>query len=225
MKSSSVYRNKTIEKLKIKSDLLGKNYNIILLLNMRLLICLCLFVIFSLINKIGIIIGILIAIISYYLLEYCFFDRRIINRRKTLEQDSLSFFSLLNICLKEEKSVYNSLEIVSNSQNSLLAKEFRISLKGCSNVNDLPLALDIMKKKIPSDIVNNMLLAMSDSLHNNDLLCNSLDIQLEHLRSNINSNINSKISLMPIKMNIISILFIIILGSLIYYLLFLLEYM
>ena len=92
-----IYTEKTIKKVEKKIKLLGINckYNVIDLLNLRLLIGIAIFVLLLIFNKNGYILAPITVILFHYLSEYLVLDYQIKKREKKLEEEAIFFFEVL----------------------------------------------------------------------------------------------------------------------------------
>ena len=123
---NNIYTKKYIKKISQKNALLGISYHYDLdsLLKSQLLICIFTFIISLMISK-DLIISIVLCFITFYLLEYIFFDLRLEKRRKILERESSFYFQILSLTLDTGSNLINAIKLTSNTINNNLSKEFQ----------------------------------------------------------------------------------------------------
>lgn len=215
--SSNIFRKKTISRVEKKYNYLGKKPNTLLFLNIRLIICLLIFVLFLIISKLGFIIGPIVSIILYYLIEYLYFDLRIRTRKKQIENDALIFFGLLLLSLKSENNLIMSLSLASKKKDNILALEFTKLLNDLEYGKSFADALNDIIRRIPNENVNNLILSLKEYSDNIGNLIILLNRQLSRLEEKIIFNKKKIIILIPLKIKILSFVFILISGILIFY--------
>ncbi|MGM9834316.1 MAG: type II secretion system F family protein [Bacilli bacterium] len=213
---NSIYRKRTIARIERKYDLLGKNPKTLTFLNLRLITCLLVLILFILIFELGIIIGPILSILLYYLIEFFYFDFRIISRKKNLENDAIIFFGMLLLGLKNNNLV-TSLTMASKKKDNLLAMEFVKVVNDTKLGKSLKDALTDVKKRIPSDSINNIILSIEESIDNSSNLINTLEHHLEHLQEKILYDKRKNIGLVPLKIKIITVIFIVLSYGLVLY--------
>lgn len=215
--SSNIFRKKTISRVEKKYNYLGKKPNTLLFLNIRLIICLLIFVLFLIISKLGFIIGPIVSIILYYLIEYLYFDLRIRTRKKQIENDALIFFGLLLLSLKSENNLIMSLSLASKKKDNILSLEFTKLLNDLEYGKSFADALNDIIRRIPNENVNNLILSLKEYSDNVGNLIILLNRQLSRLEEKIIFNKKKIIILIPLKIKILSFVFILISGILIFY--------
>ncbi|CDF12427.1 type II secretion system F domain protein [Mycoplasma sp. CAG:776] len=206
---AKIYPKKTIDRVEAKIRLLGVNnhYNLFMLLNFRVLISLILFVLFLLISNIGYILAPIIAILFYYFSEMVLLDYPIKKRAKKLEKEALFFFEVLLLTLESGRNLGHALQLTTLNIDSELSSEFKKTLEEVKLGKSLNEALNDMKKRIPSEAINNALLNMVESnLFGNSILT-SMNNQIDFLREKQMLDVKSEINKLPTKVSIISALF------------------
>lgn len=212
----SIYKKRTIARIERKYNLLGENPKTLVFLNLRLIICLIVFILFIIFLKIGIVIGPIVSVILYYLIEYFYFDFRIISRKKCLENDAIIFFGMVLLGLKNNNLI-TSLSMACKKQDNLLAIEFLKVVNDTHYGKSLEDALDDVKKRIPSDSINNIILSIEESIDNPANLISVLERQLKHLQEKNVLDKRRNISLVPLKIKIVTVIFIAIASVLVLY--------
>lgn len=216
-----IYKRNVIERIKIKNDFLGKNYKIFTLLNIRMFLCIVLFSIFAFLFSIGLVVAPCLVILFYYLSEYFFFDLRIIKRKYKLEREADIFFEMLLISLKSKKNIFQALETITEKTDMELSKEFKKVLKDVQIGVSFKDAIANMKKRIPSDAINTILLSIVEANSNPTLLIETLEAQVNYVSEKIMQDAKCSIHAIPIKMNIVSLLFVLCVCGLLFYVIYL----
>ncbi len=206
---AKIYPKKTIDRIESKIKLLGvqNHYNLFTLLNFRVIISLILFVVVLLLSNIGYILAPIIAILFYYLSEVLLLDYPIKKRAKKLEKEALFFFEVLLLTLESGRNLGHALQLTTLNIDSELSSEFKKTLTEVKLGKSLNEALNDMKKRIPSEAINNALLNMIESnLFGNSILT-SMNNQIDFLREKQMLDIKAEINKLPTKVSIISALF------------------
>lgn len=212
--TNHLYRKKTIKRINNKLKLLNSNYNALFVLNMRFFLSLIILILVVPFFDIGIVLGPIFAIVFYYLFEYLFLDLKIIKRKKKLNEESLPFFETLLISLKKD-SLLQSLLNVSSSMDGEIALDFRQVVKEVNMGQSLNRSLNALKEKIPSNEIKLIIASLQNTNKKN--LEKDLEEQIETLKEKNKLQRNYNISLVPIKINLISIFFVIVFVLLIIY--------
>ena len=160
-----IYQEKTINKVSDKVELLGirYNYDVIDLLNKRLLLCLIIFIVLLIFNKNGYILAPLVTVLCYYGSEYFFLDYRIKKRIKKLDVEALFFFEVLALTLESGRNLKGALDMTCDNIDSELSEEFKKTLAEVRLGKSMSEALNDMKSRIPSDAINNVILNITQS--------------------------------------------------------------
>lgn len=204
-----IYTEKTIKKVEKKIKLLGINckYNVIDLLNLRLLIGIAIFVLLLIFNKNGYILAPITVILFHYLSEYIVLDYPIKKRRKKLEEEAIFFFEVLSLTMESGRNLTKGLLLTSKNIDSELSQEFKKSLEEMSLGKSFSECFNSMKERIPSDTINNAILNIVQSSIFGNNIEESLNNQLDFLRDKHLMEVKSEIGKLPTKISIISVLF------------------
>lgn len=204
---NNIYTKKYIKKISQKNALLGISYHYDLdsLLKSQLLICIFTFIISLMISK-DLIISIVLCFITFYLLEYIFFDLRLEKRRKILERESSFYFQILSLTLDTGSNLINAIKLTSNTINNNLSKEFQKVIEDVDLGKSLSESLNDLKLRIPSDTVNNIILNLLEANIYGTNMIDSLNTQLDYLNDKLLLETKGKINKMPIKISIVSVL-------------------
>lgn len=206
---TKIYPKRTIKRVDAKIKLLGVNnhYNLFVILNFRLLICLILFVVILLTSSVGYILAPVVAILFYYLSEKVILDYPIKKRAKHLEKEALFFFEILLLTLESGRNLKHALDLTSANIDSELSLEFRKTLAEIKLGKSLNEALNDMKKRIPSEAINNAILNMVESNMFGNSIKDSMVNQINFLREKQMLEVKSEINKLPTKVSIISVIF------------------
>lgn len=205
---SGIYRKKTIKKLNKKFKLLGMETNSIKFMNCRILSSLIIFVLLMIFSNKGYILGPLFAILVYISFE-CILNYKINKRRELLNYDAIFYFQVLSLTLESGKNLQGGLELTCNGVNNSLSSEFKKTLHEVSLGKSLSDAINDMKERIPSEEVNTVLLNITQSALFGNNIIDSLNNQIDYLRDKKLLDIKGKINKMPVKISVISVIFIV----------------
>lgn len=205
---SGIYRKKTIKKLNKKFKLLGIETNSIKFMNCRILSSLIIFVLLMIFSNKGYILGPLFAILVYISFEYIL-NYKINKRRELLNFDAIFYFQVLSLTLESGKNLQGGLELTCNGVNNSLSSEFKKTLHEVSLGKSLSDAINDMKERIPSEEVNTVLLNITQSALFGNNIIDSLNNQIDYLRDKKLLDIKGKINKMPVKISVISVIFIV----------------
>lgn len=176
-------------------------------ITLRLITTFIVFFISIYILKIGYIFSPFIAIIYYYLFYYLMIASPLKKRIKRLDEEALHFFEILTLTLESGRNLENSLEVTCFNVNSELSKEFEKTLFEMKFGKSLVEALSDMKKRIPSESINNIILNITQTnLFGNSIL-ETMYNQIEFLRDKQILEIKGQINKIPNKISIISVVF------------------
>lgn len=204
-----IYREKTVEKIDAKVKLLGINAGVdaISFLNARLILSIIIFIFVLIFSKYGYILAPIITILFYFLSEKIVFDYKIKKRGKKLEKEALFFFEILALTLESGRNLKHALELTVQNIDSELSLEFKKTLAEVGLGKSLNEALEAMKKRIPSDTINNTILSMIESNTFGSSIINSMYNQLDFLREKQLLDVKAEIAKLPTKVSVISVLF------------------
>lgn len=204
-----IYQEKTINKVSDKVELLGirYNYDVIDLLNKRLLLCLFIFIALLIFNKNGYILAPLVTVLCYYGSEYFFLDYRIKKRIKKLDVEALFFFEVLALTLESGRNLKGALDMTCDNIDSELSEEFKKTLAEVRLGKSMSEALNDMKSRIPSDAINNVILNITQSTIFGNNIVESIYNQVDYLREKQLLEVKSEIGKMPVKISVISVVF------------------
>ena len=207
-----IYREKDIEHIQSKINMLGNTrkfkFDAVTFLNLRILTTILLTIILFL-SKVNYFIIPFIIIIYYNLFYYVFITSEINKRIKKLDREALSFFEILTLSLESGRNLENSLEITSYNIDNELSNEFKRSLTEIKFGRSLMESLDDLKKRIPSDTINNIILNITQTSVFGNSIIDVMNNQVEFLREKQILEVKSQINKIPNKVSIVSVLFIV----------------
>ena len=204
-----IYPKRTIDRVERKIKLLGvsNHYNLFAILNFRVIISLILFVIILIVSDIGYILAPVVAILFYYLSEKILLDYPIKKRAKKLEKEALFFFEILLLTLEAGRNLGHALNLTTANVDSELSLEFKKTLSEVKLGKSLNEALNDMKKRIPSEAINNAILNMVESNIFGNSIVVSLTNQIDFLNNKQMLDVKAEINKLPTKVSIISVIF------------------
>ncbi len=204
-----IYTKKYIDKIKSKFLLLGvyNKINANSFIIVRLILCIAVFTSLLLFSSLSYIYSPVITLILYWSIEYIILDIRIRKRAAKLDYEALFFFEVLTLSLETGKNLKGALDLTSNTIDSELSTEFKNALKEMKFGKTLTEVLNDLKKRIPSDAINNVILNIVQSNIFGSSIIDTLYNQVEFLRDRKILEVKAIINKMPVKMSIISVLF------------------
>lgn len=208
-KSRSIYSKRQIKRINDKINLLGvsSKYSTLSFLNIRLITSIMIFL-FILINyKYGYIFSIVITILYYYFFEKVLLDAKINKRRRKLDIEAIYFFEVLTLSLQTGRNLAEAISITINSVDSELSLEFKEALRQTKFGKSLSESLTDMQSKIPSDNINNIILALTQANIYGSSIIDTMYNQVDYLREKRKMEVKAMISKVPTKISIISVFF------------------
>ena len=207
-----IYRVKDIAHIQNKINMLGVNrkfkFDSVEFLSLRIITTIFLAVILFILNVNYFIIPFII-ILYYNLFYYVLITNEINKRIKKLDKEALSFFEILTLSLESGRNLENSLEITCYNIDNELSNEFKRSLMEIKFGRSLMEALDDLKKRIPSDTINNIILNITQTSVFGNSIIDVMNNQVEFLREKQILEVKSQINKIPNKVSIVSVLFIV----------------
>ena len=208
-----IYRSKDIEFIQKKINLLGSDRKIkfgaVMFISSRIVSTIILGLVLIFLTNIKYFIIPFILIIYYYLFYYFLITNEINKRIKKLDREALTFFEILTLTLESGKNLENALEITCYNVDSELSREFKKSLIEMRFGRSLMEALSALKKRIPSESINNIVLNIEQTNLFGNNIVDVMNNQVDYLRDKQIMEIKSQINKIPNKVSIISVIFII----------------
>ncbi len=204
-----IYPKKTIERIEKKVNYLGftKKMDCFTFLNFRFLTCFLLFIVILFFTKYGVVLAFIISFLFYVLSERLLLDEKIKKRTKKLENEALFFFEILSLTLETNPYLKGALELTTKNIDSELSLEFQKTLSDVKMGKSFSESLILMKERIPSEAINNILLTLTESSIYGNNIQESLNNQIDYLREKKMLEIKAEISKLPTKISVISVLF------------------
>ncbi len=204
-----IYTEKTIKIIEKRIKLLGINtkHNAFKFMNLRVLTSFLVFILVVWLSDFSYILAPILTYLYYIIFPNLYFNPKIKKRKKTLEYNSMYFFEILALSIESGNNLINALDLTSQSIDSSLALEFREVIREYKLGKSLNEALDDLKERIPSDIVNNIILNLKEAnLFGNNIL-DTLYNQIDYIRDRIVLENRAYINKLPLKISIISVVF------------------
>lgn len=208
-----IYRSKDIEHIQSKIDMLGSNrklkFDAVEFLNVRMITTIILGIMLVFLSNIKYYIIPFIVIAYYNLFYLLLITNEIKKRTKRLDRDALTFFSILTLTLESGKNLENALEITCYNVDNELSLEFKKSLLEMRFGKSLIESLNDLKKRIPSENINNIILNITQTSVFGNSIIKTMNNQVEYLREKQIMETKSQINKIPNKVSIISVIFIV----------------
>ena len=205
-----LFREKDIEKIDEKIKMLGSwvKFDALTFIFLRLVTTLLVLLLFTYILSVGYIFAPFVAIVYYYLFYYILIESKIKRRIKKIDKEALDFFEILTLTLESGRNLENALEITCFNIDSELSNEFKKTLFEMKFGKSLVEALDDMKKRIPSESINNIILNITQTSIFGSSILDTMYNQIEFLRDKQILEIKEQINKIPNKISIISVIFV-----------------
>lgn len=204
-----LYTKKSVEQVNKKVLLLGDNFKMSIskYMTLRLLFCIFTFFMTVYLFDFGYIIAPVVFFAAYYLFTYLTLDREIKKRGRKLDREALEFFEILTLTLESGRNLEHALEITVFNVESELSGEFKKTLFEVKFGKSLVEALEAMKKRIPSETINNIILNITQTNVFGNSILETMYNQIDFLRDKQILEIKGQINKIPNKISIISVLF------------------
>lgn len=192
---------------RIKLAGLSKKIDPLQFLNFRLLTSIIILFVILYFIEWGYVLAPIVVVLYYYLLPKIFLNQRIIKRKLKLENEAMYFFEVLNLSLESGNNLYNAIEITCNSIDSEISKEFQKMMFEISLGKSFEEAINSLKTRIPSSAINNVLLSIKEANMFGNNITGTLNNQIDYLREKKILETRAKISKIPLKISVISVIF------------------
>lgn len=206
-----IYRKKTLDNIDKKIKLLGSNYkyDAINYLNIKIILTILITIYITLSFDKGYILGPLSGILFYFGIEYIYFDYRIKKRISKIDYEALFYFEVLTLTLESGRNLKGALELTSSYIDSEISDEFKKTINEVKLGKSLNEALNDMKERIPSETINTVILNITQSNMFGNSIIESLNNQVDFLREKKISEVKGIINKLPVKISILSVIFLI----------------
>ena len=207
----NLFSSSTINRIEKKCNLMGieKKDNFADILIIRLFGTAFIFILLLFIGDNGFITAPLFAAIFYYSVENIYLDGKIKKRASKLDYESLFFFQVLTLSLESGKDLKGAIELTCENIDSTVSKEFKKTIEEVDFGKSISEALTDMKKRIPSETIKSVLVNITQSNIQGNNIIDSLNSQIEYIRNKKILEIKGTINKMPLKISILSVLFIV----------------
>lgn len=204
-----LYTKKSIDKTTKKIKLLGVQTKLdaIDFLNFRLLTTLLLFFILLIFLNSGYIYAPIFSILYYIFIYYIVIDYRIKVRARNLEIEAQYFFEVLTLSIETGRDLKTALEITVKNIDSSISDEFKSTLEEVNYSKTLDEALRDMRKRIPSDNINNIILNISEASIFGGNIIDTMYNQIDFLADKRINDARAQISKLPMKISVVSVIF------------------
>ena len=207
--SKKIYSKYSFDLIRHKMILLGENdiNRTINFLNLRLITSIIIFFMIIYFSDWGYVLGPIVVFLYYMFLPRFTLDIKINKRRRKLEYEALYYFEILSLSLESGNNLYNAITITCNNINSELSSEFQKMMMDVNYGKSFSEAIFSMKERIPSDIINNILLNIREANMFGNNIIGTLNNQLDYLRESKILETKAYISKIPLKISVISVMF------------------
>lgn len=208
---AKIYRDKDIQKVQEKMNMLGsfQKMDTYTFLNVRLISSIVVFLLLLYFFQYGYLLAPFLTILYYYLFTYVYIDVPLKKRTKQLDHDALYFFEILTLTLESGRDLEHSLEVTVENVDTELSREFKQALYEMKFGKSLIESLEDMKKRIPSETVNNIILNMTQTSVFGNSILETMYHQIDFLRDKQILEIRGTINKIPNKVSIISVVFVV----------------
>ena len=134
-------------------------------------------------------------------------DNKIKRREEKLNNESIYLFEVLTLSLQTGRNLAEAIEITVNSVDGDLSLEFKETLRETGFGKSLTESLNDMQKRIPSDSINNIILALTQANIYGSSIISTMYNQIDYLREKRKMEIKAQISKIPTKISVISVFF------------------
>ena len=207
--SKNIYSNYSLNDIQSRMKLLGKEdlHDTLKFLNIRLLSSIFLFFVILYSVDWGYILSPIVVILYYIFLPNIVIDSKIKKRKAKLESEAMYYFEILSLSLESGNNLYNAIKVTSDNIDSELSREFNKMMIDIEYSKSFDEAISDMKDRIPSDIINNILLNIRESNMFGNSIIGTLNNQLDYLRETKILETKAYISKIPIKISVVSVVF------------------
>lgn len=203
-----LFSNKTISRFKKKNMALGiKNKSSYVSdLSLYLLVIIIAFVVSIMFCYHRFYLIILLPIGAALLFEFLYYDVRLAKRRALLNKQALFFFQILSLTLESGNNLRGAIELTTSSISNDLSDEFKKALSDMRMGSTMNEALLDLEKRIPSEVITNIILNLTESnVYGSDMI-KSLNTQIDYLNNKLVLSVREQINKMPIKISVVSVL-------------------
>lgn len=203
-----LFSHKTIDRFKKKNTALGINnkttYVSDLSLYFLVIVTALVISIFFCYHKFYLIL--LLPIVAALAFEFMYYDVRLAKRKALLNKEALYFFQILSLTLESGNNLRGAIELTTSSISNELSDEFKKALSDIKMGSTMNEALLDLEKRIPSEVISNIILNLTESsVYGSDMI-KGLNTQIDYLNNKLILNVREQINKMPIKISVVSVL-------------------
>lgn len=191
-----------------KMKLAGMTINYKIFIYMRLVSSAILFFLLLFFSTYGYLIAPIVTVIYYFFIEYVVLDVQIYKRKSILELDALDYFPILLLCLKGNNNVKNAITLTSKRIDNELSNEFKKVVGDVKLGKSLDEALTLLKDRIPSTFICNIIVNLIEANRMGTSVSDSINDQIEYINDKRKKKIVKYLSVMPLKVAIVSMVFV-----------------
>ncbi len=208
---NKLYKEETIKEITRKINCLGNDTKMSAsdFLNLRVITTILVFFITLLLFKNGYVYAPFVSIIYYYLFYYLLITAPLKKRIAKLDRQALNFFEILTLTLKSGRNLEQSLRVTCDNVDNEISDEFKKALFEIDFGKSLMEALNDIKKRMPSETVNNIILNITGASQFGNSILETMYNQIDFLREKQILDIKGRINKIPNKVSIISVIFIV----------------
>lgn len=205
-----IYSSRDVKNVREKINMLGDTkLTVVSFMNGRLITSFLVFIIILYVTELGYIYAPFITLAYYYLYYYILIQMPLKKRIRKLDREALTFFEILTLTLESGRNLEQSLEVTISNVHSELSNEFKKVLFEMKFGKSLIEALEDMKKRIPSETVNNIILNITQTDVFGNSILETMYNQIDFLRDKQILEIKGIINKIPNKVSIISVIFVV----------------
>lgn len=208
----NIFSKKYIKKYEQKIKYLGPNNKIDLnsFLLSRLVIEIILVILCLLIPRFGLLVALIALILFHFIYTSVLIDNKLFARIDSLYDESIMFYNMLSLSLKDTKDLKISLEITCSKLGNSLTKEFKRILGNNKYNNDLKEVFTKVIETIPNTDVKNTLIDIKES----DNYLKTIDESIKILQNKNVILIKDRYKYKPIYLIIVCMFFVVVISML-----------
>ena len=187
--------------------MLGFTINPLIFIYMRLISSFVLFIVLLFSIPYGYLVSPIVVVLYYIFVEIIIIDLSIKVIVRELEEDALEFIPVFMLSIKGGRNIKKSLIYSTDIVDNTLSSEFKRVLFDEKVGKSFDESLIELKKRIPSDAINNAVLNITQSNIFGSSIINSLYNQIDFLREKQIQDIKTEIVKLPTKISAISVVF------------------
>ena len=155
----------------------------------------------------GILSSTVVTLIYYHLLYYLVIEYNINKRSEKLDLEGIQFFEMMTLALESGKNLENAIRIACDNVDNELSHEFKKVLDEVEYGKSFNEALERLKRRIPSDTINNIILNITEANNFGNDIIDEMYAQIDYIRDREIQKTKAIISKIPLKVSIISVIF------------------